>query len=277
MIVTSHGKSIDFDENYFFKMTDSSAEIDNIVLLRDRLKTVGWLYIKNFFDKEEILDLREYYFSQFSENTILKEGTTPRQGIFSGNNFSIPYGTKGHPAYDFVRSEKLKSFANNEKLHTLSNQLLEKNTIQLPRKVFRNLNRNAKTSAKAHSDAQWANGDVLTSWIVLGDCPIDVGGLVYLEKSHEMDLQTIKALFPEFLDSQWITDDLKALSDKTKMRWGYIDYEAGDLMLHLIDNIHASLDSNNDYMRLSIELRYIADDADLDSRWTRDWEGGDGY
>ena len=187
------------------------------------------------------------------------------------------YGSEDHPAYRFVRSEKLKKFIKSKKLSILNNQLAECKTKQLKRIVIRHLYKGSRTSAKAHRDAQWSTGNVLSSWIVLGDCPVDSGGIVYLEKSNKIDLQKVKSFFPKFINTKWITDDLKALSDKTKKRWCFANFQAGDLVVHDPNVIHASLDANNDYMRLSIEVRFIPAKENPDSGWTREWSGGDGY
>ena len=277
MIVSSHNKSIPFSEQYFTRISDSNSYLENIATLRKYLINDGFIYLKNFFNKEDILELREFYFKLFPVNTILKDGTSLREGICSGKNFGVVYGSEDHPAYRFVRSEKLKKFIKSKKLSILNNQLAECKTKQLKRIVIRHLHKGSLISAKAHRDAQWSTGNVLSSWIVLGDCPVDSGGIVYLEKSNKIDLQKVKSFFPKFINTKWITDDLKALSDKTKKRWCFANFQAGDLVIHDPNVIHASLDSNNDYMRLSIEVRFIPAKENPDSGWTSEWSGGDGY
>jgi hypothetical protein len=277
LIVSSHNKSIPFNEKYFKQILDSSSYLENISTLKDMLIDDGFIYLKNFFKKEEILDLREYYFELFPENTILKNGTSNREGISSGKKFNVVYGSEDHPAYKFVRSEKLKKFIKSKKLSILISQLAECKTKRLKRIVIRHLYKGSRSSAKAHRDSQWSTGNVLSSWIVLGDCPVDSGGIVYLEKSNKLKLEKIKPHFPKYSGTKWITDDLKDLSDKLKKRWCYTNFQAGDLIIHDPDVIHASLDSNNDYMRLSIEVRFIPAIDTPDSKWTGDWKGGDGY
>ena len=277
MIVSSHNKSIPFNDKYFTRIPDSSSYLENISTLQELLIDDGFIYLKDFFNKEDILELREYYFELFPENTILKNGTSNREGISSGKKFNVVYGSEDHPAYRFVRSDKFKKFIKSKKLAILINHLAECKTKQLKRIVIRHLYKGSRTSAKAHRDAQWSTGNVLSSWIVLGDCPIDSGGIVYLEKSNKINLQKVKSFFPKFINTKWITDDLKALSDKTKKRWCFANFQAGDLVIHDPNVIHASLDANNDYMRLSIEVRFIPAKENPDSRWTSEWIGGDGY
>ena len=277
MIVSSHNKSIPFTEKYFTRIPDSNSYLENIATLRKYLINDGFIYIKNFFNKEDILELREFYFKLFPVNTILKDGTSLREGIYSGKNIAVMYGSEDHPAYRFVRSEKLKKFIKSKKLSILINQLAECKTKQLKRIVIRHLYKSSRTSAKAHRDSQWSTGNVLSSWIVLGDCPVDSGGIVYLEKSNKLKLEKITPHFLKYYDTNWITDDLKDLSDKLDKHWCYTNFKAGDLIIHDPDVIHATLDSNNDYMRLSIEVRFIPAKDTPDSKWTGDWKGGDGY
>ena len=81
MIVSSHNKLIPFTEKYFKRIPDSSSYLENISTLQELLIDDGFIYLKDFFKREEILDLREYYFELFPDNTILKNGTSIREGI----------------------------------------------------------------------------------------------------------------------------------------------------------------------------------------------------
>jgi ectoine hydroxylase-related dioxygenase (phytanoyl-CoA dioxygenase family) len=67
------------------------------------------------------------------------------------------------------------------------------------------------------------------------------------------------------------------LSKKTKRRWLWSDYQAGDLVLHSPYIIHASLDSSTDLMRVSTDVRFMAQDDPIDPRWTNDWFADDTY
>ena len=139
MIVSSHNKSIPFTDKYFKQILDSSSYLENISTLKELLIDDGFIYLKDFFKKEEIFDLREYYFESFPENTILKNGTSNREGISSGKKFNVAYGSEDHPAYKFVRSKKLNNFIKNKKLVILINHLAECKTKQLKRIVIRHL------------------------------------------------------------------------------------------------------------------------------------------
>ena len=122
MIVSSHNKSIPFTEKYFTRIPDSNSYLENIGTLRKYLINDGFIYLKNFFNKEDILELREFYFKLFPVNTILKDGTSLREGICSGKNIGVMYGSEDHPAYLFVRSEKLKEFIKSNKLSILNTE-----------------------------------------------------------------------------------------------------------------------------------------------------------
>src|SRR5690606_14674139 len=77
--------------------------------IRKRFREDGYVYVKGLLPKEEVLDMRELYFSKFDSNML---NGSPREGIFSGHKDPcLPkHGVCGHPAYDFVRTEEFDAF-----------------------------------------------------------------------------------------------------------------------------------------------------------------------
>ena len=111
----------------------------------------------------------------------------------------------------------------------------------------------------------------------MGDCPLERGGLVYLEGSHHRVLAE-EATGRLKRPAASITADLPALADEYDARWLVADFEAGDLLVHSAHIVHASLDNIDPggFIRLSTDIRYQRRDEPIDWRWQEHWHDQDG-
>jgi ectoine hydroxylase-related dioxygenase (phytanoyl-CoA dioxygenase family) len=283
--LSSNGLSIPFTDQYFGKLKDCTSLLDNPSALVEFYQQHHYLYLKNFLSREYVLDIRDRYFSKF-DPIFLKPGTTPREGIFSGH---IPenmprHGTRSHPAYEIVRDEEFHAFTTQLKLLELARLVLGKSAKILRRRPLRHFIKNTKTASRAHADAIYLESEgrpFISCWIPIGDCPLDAGGLIYLEGSHQENLEHLRQLVANRSDRHWdarpLTHDLKLLAEKTGRRWLWSHFQAGDLVVHSPYIIHASLDSSTDLMRVSTDIRFLPEEDPIDWRWGNDWSADDTY
>src|SRR5260370_7461062 len=94
-----------------------------------------------------------------------------------------------------------------------------------------------------------------TSWIPLGDIPVEMGGLIYLEHSDAVGRQMeaefrvnnvslppeerISAFNRNMRENGWISTNVVEMADRFKSRWLIADYEAGDMGIHSPYMIHS--------------------------------------
>jgi ectoine hydroxylase-related dioxygenase (phytanoyl-CoA dioxygenase family) len=132
---------------------------------------------------------------------------------------------------------------------------------------------------------------VCTSWIPIGDIPVEMGGLIYLEGSdalgrkleaefsaknaHLLPEERISAYNKNMTETGWLTKDLPSLADRLDSRWLMADYEAGDMVVHSPYMIHASTSNTRMTMRLSTDIRYQLVRDEIDPRWTTNWSPDD--
>ncbi|HLY34925.1 MAG TPA: phytanoyl-CoA dioxygenase family protein, partial [Jatrophihabitantaceae bacterium] len=185
--LTSNGVEIPFDEQYFTPMRDSSP--DDPEAARRAFADEGYVLLRSVLDRDAVLELRADYFRRF-DPSLLAPGSTPKDGVFSGTVPDLPeYGTQGHPAYDFVRSAEFDTFTQDRRLHSIAELLLDGSAELLPRRIVRHFHSGARRASRAHIDYDYMDhgtDQVVTAWIPLGDCPVESGGLVYLERSHHI-------------------------------------------------------------------------------------------
>lgn len=282
-VLSSNGVEIPVD-GLFTGMRDSTELIAEPDRLRSRFAEDGYVLIRGLLDRRRVLDLRADYFARF-DPTFLAPGSTPEAGVFSGTvPASLPeYGTAGHPAYDLVRSDRFDDFSRTPELSQVAESLLGGPAELLPRRILRHFHRGSGKASRAHIDYDYmdrGSDQLVTAWIPLGDCPVECGGLIYLEGSQRAPLAALDQLREHTdrpADRRPISNDLGLTAQALGGRWLWTDYRAGDVILHSPYLVHASLDNVSDTMRLSADLRFRRRDAQPDQRWIGDWSADDGF
>jgi ectoine hydroxylase-related dioxygenase (phytanoyl-CoA dioxygenase family) len=153
----------------------------------------------------------------------------------------------------------------------------------VPRRILRHFHRASRKASRAHVDFDYmdqGSDRLVTAWIPLGDCPVECGGLIYLEGSHRIPRRELDRLRPYTDrpgDQRPISNDLARTARALGGRWLWTDYSAGDVVLHSPHTVHASLDDVSDVMRLSADVRFRRRDATPDERWNDHWSADDGF
>jgi hypothetical protein len=283
-VLSSNGIPLPASDRYVGYLAETMARSAAEGQAKSNFAADGYLLMRDIVDSEHALDVREAYLRKF-DASFVKDGDF-RRGEFSGKApEGLPrHGHPGHPAHDFVRSKTFLDFVDQPAFHQLAADLLGGPVTRVRRTPLRHFIKGQKAASRAHIDRTYIDSskeDFVTLWIPLGDCPVEAGGLVYLEKSHEdesmvsIKRETVPTDRPD--DSRPITHDLKWMSDVTGNRWLMTDYRAGDVIAHSPVIVHASLDSTSDLMRISTDVRFIRAGAPCDSRWQQDWSADDGY
>ena len=217
----------------------------------------AYILIRSFFDSNGVTELRDNYSSQL---------TSP---------VDSNYGVGEHPAAEFVKSKSFLSFTSNNHLRGLAAGLLGGEVISLKRKILRTYEKGSKISSPAHRDIEYfpeGTDQILTAWIPLGDCPVETGGILYLEGSHSMDWGHV-----DFSSKKWISRDLNKLVKECGSRWLASDFKAGDIILHSPYIVHSTLDCNTSNKRISTDFRFAKKGEKSDWRWDDFWQANDGY
>lgn len=129
---------------------------------------------------------------------------------------------------------------------------------------------------------------LLTAWTPISEIPLDVGGLMILERSHRHErLNRNYALkdVDQFCANKrgdvytglggggnirqygWLTDKPVKLRENLGGRWLTAGYSAGDLLIFTMNTIHASIDNQSNRIRLSSDSRYQPANESVDERW----------
>jgi ectoine hydroxylase-related dioxygenase (phytanoyl-CoA dioxygenase family) len=284
MQVLSNGVPVPTDSEHFAPMQDSTPLLGDPAALRARFQQDGYVYLRGVISREKVMNLRGHYFGMF-DDTYFAPGTNRTEGVWSGSKPSnqLPHGVEGHPAYDLVRSSYFEEFAADDALAGVARTLLgEEEVFQLPRQIVRHFNK-GPLSSRAHIDYDYmdrGSASIITMWLPIGDCPPESGGLTYLEGSHTIPKSNLDVLKTKRTDrpgdNRPISHDLGWTQDQLGGRWLYADYKAGDVAIHSPHLVHASLDTQTDAMRMSVDIRFLPKTVEPDPRWLTKWAGNDG-
>jgi len=282
--VASNGRRLAFDESRFAPMRESTELLGDPPRLRARFEEDGYLCLRGVLDPDKVRAVRRAYFERF-DDAMFAPGTSRGEGVFSGSPpAGLPeYGTAGHPAYDMVRDPTFAEFTAEPALAAVAGDLLDGPVDLLPRRILRHFHRGQARASRAHVDFDYmdhGSDRTVTTWIPLGDCPIECGPLIYLADSHRAareDLERLRGDVGDPADPRPISADLGRTADFLGRRWLWADMRAGDVLLHSPHIVHASLDNETDVMRLSADLRFARRDVGHDERWNGDWSADDGF
>jgi ectoine hydroxylase-related dioxygenase (phytanoyl-CoA dioxygenase family) len=289
MGLTSNGYPLVTSAEQLGHLRPSSANT-SIDLLREQLKADGYLWLRGFFPREEVSALRRRFFERMKPTGIVAGEIDPAEGIFSGRR--DPTGQTTRLLAEFVRTAAYESFCFQPRLWQFYEELLDGDVYLHKRKIVRQTYPHDPKTTDAHYDLIYLRGGtdtVLSSWIPLGDVPLEMGGLTYLEGSDAVG-RRMEAEFaargtdlsPEERLSAYnrnmsvtggIGKDLSALVKRYNTRWLVADYEAGDMVVHTSYMIHAATqnDSKENRMRLSTDIRYQRIRDEIDARWQNHW------
>jgi ectoine hydroxylase-related dioxygenase (phytanoyl-CoA dioxygenase family) len=280
MILTSNGYNLASSRERLGRLeVVPSAEMNDREALIARLQRDGYLFLKKVINPQRVWEFRRYYFSKFVNTGLVAEGSDPREGI-AGTGEVDTQLVNAILFNQIVPGEEYNAFCTCPEIVNFYEWFLGGELHLHRRKLIRHLKVSQTGATGAHYDLVYLRGGtdrLYTSWIPLGDCPVESGGLIYLENSHhyfaELDRKATKKNVAE-----WLTKDLPSLAEKLNSRWLLADYAAGDMVVHTPYTVHASLDNQNSQgiMRLSTDIRYQLKRDPIDGRWQNHWHINDG-
>lgn len=246
-----------------------------------RLRRDGYLYLTGHLDPQLVTDFREYYFRSLDGSGLTAAGTEPRVGVDSGGE--IDRGLIRERLFgDIVPGERYEELTAHPRIRDWFAWFFGDDVHLHKRKLIRHIRpgeRGIGTATQAHYDLVYlreGSDRVLSMWIPLGDCPVPMGGLTYLEGSHHWALADERA--GRLVSPRSLTADLPGLADQHDARWLVADYRAGDVVVHSAYVVHAGTDNvdADRRIRLSTDIRYQRATDPIDWRWQEHWHEDDG-
>jgi len=273
----------------------ASEPSEGIDVLRDRFAEEGYLWLKGLLSRDDVVGLRRRILSLLEPLGLLAGGTDPAEGIYSGRD---ERRGEGHRIMgELVRWEGFEAFCSSKNLRGFFEAFFGGAVHLHRRKILRHTVPGDPSCTGAHYDLTYLRAgtdSVCTAWIPIGDTPVAMGGLTYLEGSDAAGRsleaafvaknaslppqERISAYNKNMTAEGWVTRDLPSLARRLGSRWLVADYEAGDVVVHSAYMIHAATVNEDPRrrIRLSTDIRYQRVDERIDTRWNSHWNPDDG-
>jgi hypothetical protein len=232
----------------------SNDAFDDPAELRARMEGEGYLFIKRLFSPDEVLALRKDMLTVIQASGWLMADTDPMDGIADVSKKC----TEGDPGYPEVYHKvySLQSF--HEAGHwpavlDVMGKIVNGPVFAHPTKIARIwFPQFTEHTTPVHQDFVHFQGsfDTYTCWAPVGECPIELGGLAVLPRSHRVG---------KVLDHKFSLGAGSLMVDATEQNgeWHSIDYEPGDALLFHSLTLHRALPNvTEDRLRVSLDNRY---------------------
>ena len=299
-------RGYDLDPNAFGFLTDSSAYADDMPRLHQQMADDGYIFIRGFFEREDVLAARKVVTDRLLEAGILDpnyssdEGRLAKVQVVNSRSAFIPgkgggevAPVKSYNADDLTKTNQpLQDMLSKGRIIDFFSAYLGGPACRLNYIWFRAVGQGMGT--QPHCDWVYMSRGtpkLFTVWVPLGDTPLDVGGLMILENSHKQgdrlqnylsrDVDTYCNSSPNAeklrngeLMFEWdgtLSKNPATLCRKLGGRWLTAEYEPGDLLIFSSQRtVHASLDNQSNRIRISADTRYQLASEPMDERFAQE-------
>ena len=151
----------------------------------EQFNAQGYVWLKGILDRKMVLDFRAKFFTAYLESGLLLPGVDPREGVYSGKREESGFARQ--KLTEITRWADYEAFCLAEPIRAFYQAVLGGPSYLHKRKLIRYTLPDDPSCTGAHYDLVYLRAGterVYTSWIPIGDIPVEMGGLVYLEGSH---------------------------------------------------------------------------------------------
>jgi ectoine hydroxylase-related dioxygenase (phytanoyl-CoA dioxygenase family) len=231
-------------------LNDSDWEI-----FKERYETDGYLLLKDFLDRDEVILARKFVLESCKELGFLDDTQEVMLGVCKDKHVSPLLLNK----QNISQEKQVDQVLTNPKIVSLFRKLLDHEVIPMPYKWLRAVQYDKFTGV--HMDRVYFDScisDILhTTWIPLGDINSLEGSLMVIPGSHKSDqfLEYSKTkVGKDGTESGWLSDDANCIEG---VQWHTTDFLMGDVCLINPSLIHMTTTNTTDRYRISCDVRWL--------------------
>lgn len=231
---------------------ESNSIIDDGIALQERANRDGYLFFRDVINRDSISEVRRDITEILQRFSWIQEGTDPLEAITT-HTAVLEYTEEFEPVYDeIMKLESFHSLAHNSAIFNLAETLLGMDVLLHPSNIARIIFPSGLAhTTPPHQDYVHIQGtpDVWTSWIPLGNCPQQMGGLSVLSGSHK------SGIFPVTEASG--AGRLRSDTSSINAEWVSSSFNLGDMLLFYSHTVHQGLPNlSGNRLRISADFRY---------------------
>lgn len=263
-------QAVTMGSKYMTELRDSNDIKDNIEALRVRLQEDGYLLLRGFHNREQVLQARAEFLDELDRTGRLDSNYPVADAVISSENRGGLWGKTGAELQELFPT--FVELVNGEHVMHFFEQLLGGTSMTYDYKWPRAVARGGNTGA--HYDVVYmgrGTKNVYTMWTPLGDTSYELGTLAMLLGSQHFD--RIRKTYGEMdvdrdnVATGWFTEDPIEIVDQYGGKWATTEFQAGDVIIFGMFMMHASLNNETNHYRLSADTRYQLASEPVDERW----------
>ena len=280
------GTEFNFNGEYFvfgkevMELKDSSKDIDDFELLKKKLKTDGYLFIRGFHNQNRIEGARNFILRAINEDGGLKEDSRIEDGLVGKENKNYAFFRDIKVAH----SEEVLAVVNSQKTFQFFENLLGGKIITFDKRWLRCMAKGGQNHF--HYDYVYVgrgSKSRLSMWSCFTHTELNGGPLVICLGSHkhkklistygstDMDKDLTEAVFSES-PSEMVRE--------FGFQLGTTNFKPGDVLIFGMHMMHSSAPNLSSKYRISIDTRYQLSCEEKDDRFFFNENGtwlGNGY
>jgi len=229
-----------------------SASALDASILQDAMEADGYLLIQNVIPRDAIRHLLEQITAILAGAGWLQRGRDPLERFANSNAACGDPDPKFKSVYQQVFNlEAFHALPHHPELRRVMKMLTGEQLLIHPKPIGRLIFPHCeRLTVHAHQDYRFMGGDpeCFTAWIPMHDCPIEVGPLQILERSHRFGFQKHE---DENLHVPEIPADAARGGD-----WIGGEVNAGDVLLFHSLTVHAASPNLSQQLRISLDCRF---------------------
>lgn len=263
----------------FFRET---ALTESTEALRHQMEDDGYLYVRDFFPRDQVQEVRDSLTGQLESLGFLRPGTPRDEARFNGREVGRALGNPLNQ-----HEPLLRELIFGESVQDFFSGFLGGPVRHFDFIWFRT--KGPGLGSPIHCDLVYmgrGTSELYTMWVPFGDVSLELGGLLALEGSHKQS-DRLRPYLSRDVDGYCLNDrhaddyatgkkwwdgtlskNPNTLQRRLGGRWlTSPEFRMGDVMIFNMTLVHGSLDNQTDRFRLSTDTRYQRSDQPIDERW----------
>lgn len=290
----SRGKELDTSPECFGELAPYQGDRNSQIELENHFERHGYLYIPAFFERSTVETVRLEICEQLEQRGLLDSNADPGECVPNPVQSLALDKSKGSASYEDVipACPSYHELMYGDKVSKFFETLLGGKPRHYDFTWFRAVAPGMGTVP--HCDVVYmgrGTHELYTVWTPMGDISMQMGGLMVLEGSSNLDVQSRLANYvtrdvdeycanrplPGHVDfdsttdnkvwNGWLAQNPVTLRNNLGGRWLTTEYSMGDVLIFSVHLVHASLDNQSTRFRLSTDARYQRADQPIDDRF----------
>ncbi|MCC7145803.1 MAG: phytanoyl-CoA dioxygenase family protein [Phycisphaeraceae bacterium] len=274
MLVKLGKRELELGGPYLGELRESNDILTDYPALRQRMAEDGYLLLRGLIDPGKVQQARRTIMSFMDEQGALTPGTPVLEGVMPRGGKSVGMmGRKG-----ITHHPDVLAVLESQELFDFFRAFLAETPLTFDYKWLRAVGHEEFTGS--HYDVVYmgrGSERLYTTWVPMGDTPLEQGVLAMCEGSHNHpSFEKIRRTYGRMdVDRDrvqgWFSDDPLEIIQKYGGRWLTTPcFRAGDVMIFGMYMMHASTTNTTNRFRLSADVRYQPAADPVDDRWVGD-------